>query len=278
MGLLLAEFGAGDSPCGVSGVGAAAVATGVSGLAAGCAITDATGSAEGADAAVCSVGDAAAGCSTGAAVAAAAGSLAGVGAAVLVGLVEPVAPDEVGAFVGAFVTPADAVMSLLDGAEPVCGPPELCTIPERGSAVDAPPTGEVELVWASTELCTIPDAEPEDEPAAEADELVDGVEAVDDVLAAESDDEPEADDDEPDDELDEPESDGSANAIPGVLATAAPAPSATANTPTRAMNFASPIAAPSADPHISRRWLKTIKLFLRPGDSAHRCGARVNVS
>ena len=245
MGLLLAEFGAvGDSPCGASGVGAAAVATGVSGLAAGCAITDATGSAEGADAA---------GCSVGAAVAAAAGSLAGVGAAVLVGLVEPVAPDEVGAFVGAFVTPADAVMSLLDGAEPVCGPPELCTIPERGSAVDAPPTGEVELVWASTELCTLPDAEPEDEPAAEADELVDGVEPVDDVLAAESDDEPEADDDELDDELDEPESDGSANATPGVLATAAPTPSATANRPTRAMKFASPIAAPSADPHICAR-------------------------
>ena len=270
MGLLLAEFGAvGDSPCGASGVGAAAVATGVSGLAAGCAITDATGSAEGADAAGCSVGDAATVCSAGAAVAAAAGSLAGVGAAVLVGLVEPVAPDEVGAFVGAFVTPADAVMSLLDGAEPVCGPPELCTIPERGSAVDAPPTGEVELVWASTELCTIPDAEPEDEPAAEADELVDGVEPVDDVLAAESDDEPEADDD----ELDEPESDGSANATPGELATAAPAPSATANRPTRAMNFASPIAAPSANPTYARRWLKTINLFLRPGDSAHRCGA-----
>ena len=112
MGLLLAEFGAGDSPCGASGVGAAAVATGASGLAAGCAITDATGSAEGADAAGCSVGDAATVCSAGAAVAAAAGSLAGVGAAVLVGLVEPVAPDEVGAFVGAFVTPADAVMSL----------------------------------------------------------------------------------------------------------------------------------------------------------------------
>ena len=257
MGLLLAEFGAGDSPCGASGVGAAAVATGVSGLAAGCAITDATGSAEGADAAGCSVGDAATVCSAGAAVAAAAGSLAGVGAAVLVGLVEPVAPDEVGAFVGAFVTPADAVMSL------------LCTIPERGSAVDAPPTGEVELVWASTELCTIPDAEPEDEPAAEADELVDGVEPVDDVLAAESDDEPEADDD----ELDEPESDGSANATPGELATAAPAPSATANRPTRAMNFASPIAAPSANPTYARRWLKTINLFLRPGDSTHRCGA-----
>ena len=249
-----AEFGAvGNSPCGASGLGAAAVATGVSDLAAGCANTDATGSAEGADAAGCSVGDAAAGCSVGdaaagcsagAAVAAAAGSLAGVGAAVLVGLVEPVAPDEVGAFVGAFVTPADAVMSLLDGAEPVCGPPELCTIPERGSGVDAPPTGEVELVWASTELCTIPDAEPEDEPAAEADELVDGVEPVDDVLAAESDDEPEADDD----ELDEPESDGSANATPGVLATAAPTPSATANRPTRAVNSASPIAAPSTDP------------------------------
>ena len=35
------------------------------------------------------------------------------------------------------VASADAVVSLLDGAEPVSAPPELCTIPERGSAVEA---------------------------------------------------------------------------------------------------------------------------------------------
>ena len=132
-------------------------------------------------------------------------------------------------------SPADAVVSLLDGVELVCAPPELCTIPERGSGVEASLGEEVELAWASTELCTIPDVEPEEEPAAEADEFVDDVGPVDDVLAAESDDELEADDDESDDELEELESVGSANATPGVFATAAPMPSATANTPTRTM-------------------------------------------
>ena len=37
---------------------------------------------------------------------------------------------------------------------------------------------------------------------------------------------------------------GSANATPGVLATAIPTPSATANAPTRPMHFAVPIAVP----------------------------------
>ena len=113
---------------------------------------------------------------------------------------------------------------------------ELCTIPERGSAVEASLGEEVELAWASTELCTIPDVEPEEEPAAEADEFVDDVGPVDDVLAADSEAGPEADDDESDDELeDELVSVGSANATPGVFATAAPTPSATANTPARTM-------------------------------------------
>lgn len=56
-----------------------------------------------------------------------------------------------------------------------------------------------------------------------ADEVFESV----DVLAA---------DDEPDDELDaldELESEGFASAIPGVVATAVPTPSATANAPTR---------------------------------------------
>ena len=140
------------------------------------------------------------------------------------------------------VASADAVVSLLDGVELVCAPPELCTIPERGSAVEASLGEEVELAWASTELCTIPDVEPDEEPAAEADEFVDDVGSVDDVLAADSDDELEADDDEPDDESDESDDEleelvsvGSANATPGVFATAAPTPSATANTPARTM-------------------------------------------
>ena len=106
----------------------------------------------------CSVGDAAAGGSAGAAVATAAGTPVWVG-----------------------VAPADVVVSLLDGVELVCAPPELCTIPERGSAGEASLGEEVELVWASTELCTIPDVEPEEEPAAESDEFVADVGSVDDV-------------------------------------------------------------------------------------------------
>ncbi len=249
VGSLPAEFGAVcDSPCGASVVGAAAVATGVSGVAASRATGDGTGSAEGAGAAGCSVGNAAVGCWVGNA---AAGGSAGAAMATAAGT-----PVWVG------VAPADAVVSLLDGVELVCAPPELflipergsaveaslgeevelawappelCTIPERGSAVEASLGEEVELAWASTELCTTPDVEPDEESAAEADESVDDVGSVDDVLAADSDDGLEADDDEPDDEPEELVSVGSANATAGVLATAAPTPSATANTPARTM-------------------------------------------
>ena len=97
------------------------------------------------------------------------------------------------------------------------------------------------MVWASTELCTFPDVEPDEEPATEADKFVDEVGSVDDVLAADSDDELEVDDEsddeleESDDELEELVSVGSASATAGVFATAAPKPRATANTPTRTM-------------------------------------------
>lgn len=234
MGLLPAEFGAvGHSPCRASGVRAAAVATAVTGVAASRATSDGTGSAEGAGAAGCSVGNAAVGSWVGSA--AARGS---AGAAV--------ATAE-GTRVRVGVAPADAVVSLLDSVELVCGPPELCTTPDRGSTVEASLGEEVELAWASTELRTILDVEPDEEPAAEPDEFVDEVGPVDDVLAADPDDELEADDDEPEDELEEDESDaeleedeleelesvGSANATPGVFATAAPTPNATANTPMR---------------------------------------------
>jgi hypothetical protein len=234
---LPAEFGAVcDSPRGVSGV------------AASCATSDVTDSAEGAGAAGCSVGDAAVGCWVGNV---AAGGSAGAAVAMAEGT-----PVSVG------VAPADAVVSLLDGEELVCAPPELCTTPERGSSIEASlgaevelawpsrelctiPAGgspvdaslgaEVELAWASTELCTVPDVEPDGEPAADADEFADEVGPVDDALAADSDDELDVDDDEPDDELEELVSVGSANATPGVAATAPPAPSATANTPARTM-------------------------------------------
>ena len=231
MGLLPAEFGAvGHSPCRASGVRAAAVVTGVTGVAASRATSDGTGSAEGAGAAGCSMGNAAVGSWVGNA---AVGGSSGAAVATAKGT-----PVRVG------VAPADAVVSLLDSVELVCGPPELCTTPERGSAVEASLGEEVELAWASIELRTIPDVEPDEGPAAEADEFVDEVGPVDDVRAADPDDELEADDDEPEDELEEDESDdeleelesvGSANATPGVFAKAAPTPSATADTPMRTM-------------------------------------------
>ena len=197
VGSLSAEFAAVcDSPCGASVLGAAAVATGVSGVAASRATGD----------------DATARGLAGAAMATAAGI-----------------PVRVG------VAPADVVVSLLDGVELVCAPPELFLIPERGSAVGASVGEEVELAWASTELCTTPDVVPDEESAAEADESVDDVGSVDDVLAGDSDDGLEVEDDEPDDEPEELVSVGSANATAGVLATAAPMPSANANTPARTM-------------------------------------------
>jgi len=113
-----------------------------------------------------------------------------------------------GSSVWSGVAEADAVVSLLD-------------------------VFELERTWVPTELCAVPDVEPDEGSAAEADEFVDDVGPVDDVLAAESDDELAVDDDESDDELVELESVGSANATAGVFAKAAPMPSATADTPTR---------------------------------------------
>jgi hypothetical protein len=99
IGTLPAKFGAlCDSPCGASVLGVAAVATGVSGVAASRATGD----------------DAAARGLAGAAMATAAGIPVWVG-----------------------VAPADVVVSLLDGVELVCAPPELFLIPEPRSAVEA---------------------------------------------------------------------------------------------------------------------------------------------
>jgi hypothetical protein len=202
---LLAEFGAVcDSPCGASAVAPSS------------ATSDCTGSSAGGGAAGCSVGVAAAGGSSGDAVASAEDSLVWVG-----------------------VASVDAVVSLLDVVEPVCVPPELCTTPGRESAVEARRGEVVELVWVSTELSTFSDVELDEEPAAEVDEVVEEVGSVDDVLAADSDDELDVDDDEPDAELDELVSVGSAIATAGVFATAAPMPSANARTPARTMCCAS---------------------------------------
>ena len=186
VGSLPAEFGAVcDWPRGACGVAAAAVATAVSGGAASPATSDGTCLAEDPGAADDLVGNAAAGDSAGAAVATAEGTPGGAGLAL-----------------------ADAVASRLDGVEPVCAPPELCTTP---------------------------DDEPAEAPAADADEPVDEAGPVDAVPATDS--ELEADDDgdaeEPADEPEDPASAGSANATPGVFATTAPTPSATAKTPAR---------------------------------------------
>jgi hypothetical protein len=114
---LPAEFGAPcESPCGASGV------------ASSWATSDCTGSAEGAGAADSSVGDPEVDCSAGdAAVGCSVGACATDDAAA--------SAEDVPVWVG--VASADAVVSLLDGAEPVRAPPELCTTPERGSAVEA---------------------------------------------------------------------------------------------------------------------------------------------
>ena len=205
VGSLSAEFGAiCDLWRRASGVGAAAVAAGVSGVA---------------RAADCLLGDAAVGFWVGDAVASAEGTSASVR-----------------------VASADAVVSLLGGVELVCASSELCSTPEGGSAVEASVGEKVELAWSSTELFLMPDVEPDEEPAAGADEFVDEGGSVDDVLAADSDAELEADDDEPDDELEEADDEleelvsvGSANATAGVFATAAPTPSANANAPARTM-------------------------------------------
>jgi hypothetical protein len=88
----------------------------------------------------------------------------------------------------------------------------------------------------SPELGAFSDTEPGEEPVDEADEVVEEVGSVDGVLAADSAEELDVvDDDEPRDELEELASVGSANAIPGVVATAPPTPSANARTPARTM-------------------------------------------
>src|SRR4029078_4639356 len=103
-------------------------------------------------------------------------------------------------------------------------------------AVEASLGEEVALAWASSrELCATRDVESDEESAAGADESVDDVGSVGDVLAADSGDGLEADADEPDDEREELVSVGSAKRNAGVLATAAPMPSANASTPARTM-------------------------------------------
>jgi hypothetical protein len=131
------------------------------------------------------------------------------------------------------VASADELVSPLDGVEGFA-PPGLWTTPERAPAVEARRGEEVELFCESTELGVFSAVGPDDESAAEAEE----VGSVDDGPAADSDDELGVDD-ESDGELGEFVSSGAANATAGVFATTTPTPSANARTPARTMWCAS---------------------------------------
>jgi len=130
------------------------------------------------------------------------------------------------------VVSADASVSP-DGVE-VFAPPDLWATPERAPGVEARRDAEVEIVCGSTDLATFSGVEPDDESAAEAEDVVDEVESVDDGLAADADDDRGLDD-ESDGELGELVSSGAANATAGVFAITAPTPSANARTPARRM-------------------------------------------
>ena len=135
--------------------------------------------------------------------------------------------------VGADLDPTDAGDSGLGNTgKLVRAGPVLCTMPVRGSGV----VDDDELPVAGDDVDEGIVDDGEFAPACEvdADELVkllDGPLLLVDEEAGEEDElEDDELDDEPDDEL---EPDGSANATPGIVATADPTPSATANAPTR---------------------------------------------
>jgi hypothetical protein len=110
--------------------------------------------------------------------------------------------------------------SASDAIALVCAPPVLCTTPVGGSGV-ADESADDGLPVVVDVVDVEVDAD---------DELEEGLDGL--LLSVDE----EADDvDVPEDEEldDEPESDGSATATPGMVATAEPTPSATANAPTR---------------------------------------------
>jgi hypothetical protein len=110
------------------------------------------------------------------------------------------------------------VASAPEGVALLWNPPELVTMPERGSALVVL-SGCVELSCAPTELCGLSEAGPS------ADEVSDPDDALEDVELDGSD-------------ADDPVSEGSATATHGVVATAVPMPSATASAPMRPTYFA----------------------------------------
>jgi hypothetical protein len=121
---------------------------------------------------------------------------------------------------------------MLDAIELVCAPPVLCTMPVRGSGVadgsadDGLPVAVDDVVET---VVSDGDVEPDGDVDAD-DELEEGVDRLLLSVDEEADELDELEDEELDDEL---ESDGTASATPGVVATATPTPSATAKAPTR---------------------------------------------
>jgi len=113
----------------------------------------------------------------------------------------------------------------------VWAPPLLCTIPVRGSDV----SDESANGWPSSSSLddvdvAIVDVTFGSDGVVDPEELAELADAL--LLSADAD--AEELDESDDDELDDaPASDGSARATPGIVATADPTPSATANAPTR---------------------------------------------
>lgn len=135
------------------------------------------------------------------------------------------APDDA----GDFSLGNTGFWSVLDAFELACTPTVLGTSPVEGSGVaDGFADDELPVAVDDVDETVVNDGDFEPDGGVDAD---DELEEGSDGLFLSVDDEV----DEPEDEvLDvEPESDGSASATPGMVATAEPTPSATANAPTR---------------------------------------------
>lgn len=124
--------------------------------------------------------------------------------------------------------------SVSDAVVLIRGPPSLCPTPVPGSGpADKSADDEPGLFLDNVGEAALNDCESESDGELDADELDEIAEGLDGplLLLDEEPDEPaEPEDEELDDEL---ESDGSAKAVPGMVATADPTPSATASAPTR---------------------------------------------
>jgi hypothetical protein len=131
--------------------------------------------------------------------------------------------------------PCGAKISITAAAGSACAPPVLCAIPVRGSPVAVDPIDVVPVVLVvpvDTVELDAAEGEPGEGVVADIGEAIDAaVGSVAGVVSAAG--VVPVDGVDGNSVLDDPESIGSANAIPGVLATAAPTPKATANAPTR---------------------------------------------